>query len=146
MKKLFLLSIILFTVSCSKKDERPNILFIMSDDHAYQAISSYSDKLINTPNIDRIANDGILFSNACVTNSICAPSRAVILTGKHSHLNGKVDNGFPFDTTQVTFPQLFQKLVIRQRCLVSCILEIIQKELMISKSYQVKEVILILNF
>jgi arylsulfatase A-like enzyme len=109
MKKLFLLSIILFTVSCSKNDERPNILFIMSDDHAYQAISSYSDKLINTPNIDRIANDGILFSNACVTNSICAPSRAVILTGKHSHLNGKVDNGFPFDTTQVTFPQLFQK-------------------------------------
>jgi arylsulfatase A-like enzyme len=109
MKKLLLLSIIIFTVSCSKKDERPNILFIMSDDHAYQAISSYSDKLINTPNIDRIANDGILFSNACVTNSICAPSRAVILTGKHSHLNGKVDNGFPFDTTQVTFPQLFQK-------------------------------------
>ena len=109
MKKLFLFSIILFTVSCSKNDERPNILFIMSDDHAYQAISSYSDKLINTPNIDRIANDGILFSNACVTNSICAPSRAVILTGKHSHLNGKVDNGFPFDTTQVTFPQLFQK-------------------------------------
>ena len=109
MKKLFLLSVILFTVSCSEKDERPNILFIMSDDHAYQAISSYSDKLINTPNIDRIANDGILFSNACVTNSICAPSRAVILTGKHSHLNGKVDNGFPFDTTQVTFPQLFQK-------------------------------------
>lgn len=109
MKKLFLLLIILFTVSCSKNDERPNILFIMSDDHAYQAISSYSDKLINTPNIDRIANDGILFSNACVTNSICAPSRAVILTGKHSHLNGKVDNGFPFDTTQVTFPQLFQK-------------------------------------
>ena len=109
MKKLFLLLIILFSVSCSKNDERPNILFIMSDDHAYQAISSYSDKLINTPNIDRIANDGILFSNACVTNSICAPSRAVILTGKHSHLNGKVDNGFPFDTTQVTFPQLFQK-------------------------------------
>ena len=109
MKKLLLLSIIIFTVSCSKKDERPNILFIMSDDHAYQAISSYSDKLINTPNIDRIANDGILFTNACVTNSICAPSRAVILTGKHSHLNGKVDNGFPFDTTQVTFPQLFKK-------------------------------------
>ena len=51
MKKLFLLFIILFTVSCSKKDERPNILFIMSDDHAYQAISSYSNKLINTPNI-----------------------------------------------------------------------------------------------
>ena len=65
----------------------------MSDDHAYQAISAYSDKLIQTPNIDRI-DEGILFTNACVTNSICAPSRAVILTGKHSHLNGKIDNCF----------------------------------------------------
>ena len=87
----------------------PNILFIMSDDHAYQAISAYSDHLINTPNIDRIAQEGMLFTNACVTNSICAPSRAVILTGKHSHLNGKIDNMLPFDTTQITFPQLFQK-------------------------------------
>nr|WP_313789991.1 sulfatase [Allomuricauda aurantiaca] len=92
-----------------KKDQRPNILFIMSDDHAYQAISAYSDKLIKTPNIDRIASEGILFTNASVTNSICAPSRAVILTGKHSHINGKIDNHTPFDTTQVTFPQLFQK-------------------------------------
>lgn len=80
----------------------------MSDDHAYQAISAYDARLITTPNIDRIANDGMLFSNACVTNSICAPSRAVILTGKHSHINGKIDNRFPFDTTQMTFPQLFQ--------------------------------------
>ena len=89
--------------------KRPNILFIMSDDHAYQAISAYSNRLIQTPNIDRIARGGMLFSNASVTNSICAPSRAVILTGKHSHLNGKVDNEFPFDTTQVTFPQLLQR-------------------------------------
>jgi len=80
----------------------------MSDDHAYQAISAYSDKLINTPNIDRIANEGMLFTNASVTNSICAPSRATILTGKHSHINGKIDNIHPFDTTNVTFPQLFQ--------------------------------------
>jgi arylsulfatase A-like enzyme len=87
----------------------PNILFIMSDDHAYQAISAYSDRLIQTPNIDRIAQGGMLFTNACVTNSICAPSRAVILTGKHSHLNGKIDNRSPFDTTQMTFPQLFQQ-------------------------------------
>ena len=64
----------------------------MSDDHAYQAISAYSNSLTQTPNIDRIANEGMIFSNACVTNSICAPSRAVILTGKHSHLNGKIDN------------------------------------------------------
>ncbi len=91
-----------------KTSQRPNILFIMSDDHAYQAISAYSDKLIQTPNIDRIAKEGILFSNACVTNSICAPSRATILTGKHTHINGKIDNRMPFDTTQVTFPQLFK--------------------------------------
>lgn len=87
---------------------RPNIVFIMSDDHAYQAISAYSNRLTQTPNIDRIAKEGMLFSNACVTNSICAPSRAVILTGKHSHLNGKIDNNFPFDTTNITFPQLLQ--------------------------------------
>ncbi len=80
----------------------------MSDDHAYQAISAYSNRLIETPNIDRIAKMGMLFTNATVTNSICAPSRATILTGKHSHLNGKIDNDFPFDTTNVTFPQLFQ--------------------------------------
>lgn len=88
--------------------KRPNIVFIMSDDHAYQAISAYDNKLIETPNIDRIAKMGMLFTNACVTNSICAPSRATILTGKHSHINGKIDNVAPFDTTNVTFPQLLQ--------------------------------------
>lgn len=88
---------------------RPNIVFIMSDDHAYQAISAYSNHLIETPNIDRLAKEGMLFTNACVTNSICAPSRATILTGKHAHIHGKIDNVFPFDTTNVTFPQLFQK-------------------------------------
>ncbi|MCL6266714.1 sulfatase [Flagellimonas myxillae] len=107
----------LFFYSCGDKKKeiskenqaKPNILFIMSDDHAYQAISAYSDHLIQTPNIDRIGKEGIVFTNACVTNSICAPSRATILTGKHTHINGKVDNLMPFDTTQVTFPQLFQK-------------------------------------
>ncbi|WP_420320985.1 sulfatase [Flagellimonas sp.] len=104
-------------ISCAQKKkedkttvlEKPNIIFIMSDDHAYQAISAYSDHLIQTPNIDRIGKEGIVFTNASVTNSICAPSRATILTGKHTHINGKVDNLMPFDTTQVTFPQLFQK-------------------------------------
>jgi arylsulfatase A-like enzyme len=93
----------------TEKADRPNIIFIMSDDHAYQAISAYSERLLQTPNIDRIANEGIRFTNASVTNSICAPSRATILTGKHTHINGKIDNHFPFDTTQTTFPQLFQK-------------------------------------
>lgn len=91
-----------------KPKERPNIIFIMSDDHAYQAISAYGSTLISTPNIDRIAQEGMTFTNACVTNSICAPSRATILTGKHTHINGKTDNQRPFDTTQVTFPELFQ--------------------------------------
>lgn len=97
------------SVEEEKKASPPNIIFIMSDDHAYQAISAYSNHLIETPNIDRIAKMGMLFTNATVTNSICAPSRATILTGKHSHLNGKIDNDFPFDTTNVTFPQLFQQ-------------------------------------
>jgi arylsulfatase A-like enzyme len=88
--------------------EQPNILFILSDDHAYQAISAYDTTLIQTPNLDRIAQEGILFLNASVTNSICAPSRATILTGKHAHLHGKIDNLSPFDTSQVTFPMLFQ--------------------------------------
>ncbi len=110
---LIAISIIFLIVSCQtlkekKPPKRPNILFIMSDDHAYQAISAYSDHLIQTPNIDRIGNEGILFTNACVTNSICAPSRATILTGKHAHIHGKIDNRMPFDTTQITFPQLFQ--------------------------------------
>jgi len=113
MKPIYsLLILALSLLGCTNQAEKmspPNIIFIMSDDHAYQAISAYSDKLIQTPNIDRLAKEGMLFSNACVTNSICAPSRAVILTGKHSHINGKIDNKFPFDTTQITFPQIFQE-------------------------------------
>jgi len=95
--------------ACSQENKKPNIVFIMSDDHAYQAISAYSDRLIKTPHIDRIAKEGMLFTNACVTNSICAPSRATILTGKHTHVNGKIDNRMPFDTTNVTFPQLLHQ-------------------------------------
>ena len=108
-----LLSVLSFLISCESAEKTenqtpPNIIFIMSDDHAYQAISAYSNHLIETPNIDRIAKMGMLFTNATVTNSICAPSRATILTGKHSHLNGKVDNHFKFDTTNITFPQILQ--------------------------------------
>ena len=98
-----------FSQPATTNSKRPNIVFIMADDHAYQAISAYDKRLIQTPNIDRIAAKGMLFTNACVANSICAPSRATILTGKHSHLNGKIDNHFQFGTTNVTFPQLFQK-------------------------------------
>ena len=107
----FLLVSMVVMYSCTGEQKvpelkRPNIIVIMSDDHAYQAISAYNDKLISTPNIDRLADEGMIFTNASVTNSICAPSRATILTGKHSHLNGKIDNNFPFDTTNITFPSL----------------------------------------
>lgn len=86
----------------------PNIVFIMSDDHGYQAISAYGHGLNNTPNIDRIAQEGALFTRSTVTNSICAPSRAVMLTGKHSFVNGKVDNVQPFNWDQPNFPKILQ--------------------------------------
>ena len=114
-KSIYTIFVIILLTECGgqkekiKKYERPNIILIISDDHAYQAISAYQHNLIATPNIDRIAQQGMLFSNACVSNSICAPSRATILTGKHSHLNGKIDNRLPFDTTNITFPILFQQ-------------------------------------
>lgn len=88
------------------KDNKPNIVFILADDHAYQAISAYGSDLINTPNIDRIANEGALMEEARVTNSICSPSRAVILTGKYSHVNGMMDNGTRFNTAQEIFPKI----------------------------------------
>jgi len=87
----------------------PNILFIMSDDHASKAISAYPGALISTPHIDRLANEGMIFRNAFVTNAICGPSRAVILSGLHSHLNGVRDNHTRLDSTLLTFPSLLRK-------------------------------------
>ena len=95
---------------------RPNILFIMSDDHGKQAISCYGSSLtpslapslIMTPGIDRIAREGMRFDRSSVTNAICGPSRAVMLTGKHSHINGFVTNENKFDGAQQTFPKLLQ--------------------------------------
>src|SRR5690625_1287872 len=98
-----------FSIGEEKEEESPpNIIFIMSDDHAYQAVSAYGHGLNRTPNIDRIADEGALFTRATVTNSLCAPSRAVLLTGKHSFLNGKVDNVQPFNWDQANFPKLLQ--------------------------------------
>jgi arylsulfatase A-like enzyme len=93
----------------SQTHKKPNIILIVSDDHAYQAISAYGSKLIQTPNIDRIGKEGAIMQKAYVTNSVCSPSRAVILTGKYSHVNGLRDNGTYFDSTQQTFPTLLQK-------------------------------------
>ena len=93
----------------SPDNRRPNILFIFSDDHAYQAISAYGSKLAQTPNIDRIANEGALLQNCLVTNSICGPSRATLLTGKYSHQNGYKLNEKKFDISQEIFPRLLQQ-------------------------------------
>ncbi len=88
--------------------ERPNIVLIFADDHAWQAISAYSPRLIETPNIDRLAKEGTLFRNCYVPNSICGPSRAAVLTGKYSHANGFYRNGNQFDGGQWTFPKALQ--------------------------------------
>lgn len=111
MRQFFLFTISVFLLgACTPQPKTPpNILFIMSDDHAEQAISAYGSEMIQTPHIDRIAKEGILFKNSFVTNSICAPSRAVLLTGKYSHLNGLRDNRDRFDGSQLTFPKLLQK-------------------------------------
>ena len=87
----------------------PNILFIFADDHAWQAVSAYEHplKLNQTPNIDRLAKDGVTFQRCLVPNSICGPSRAIVMTGKYSHKNGFYNNvNNTFDGTQQTFPKL----------------------------------------
>lgn len=97
-------------LACKSEKEQPmNILYIMSDDHSYQTISAYDGRLIQTPNIDRIANEGVRFTNSFVANSISGPSRACMLTGKHSHANGFTDNASEFDGSQQTFPKLLQQ-------------------------------------
>ncbi|MGB7294623.1 MAG: sulfatase [Candidatus Aminicenantales bacterium] len=121
MKKLtFLLALVLAAAAwilpaCRREKPavrtalRPNILVIMSDDHAAHAISAYGSRLNTTPQIDRLAREGMLFANCFCTNAICAPSRAAILTGRYSHLNGVRDNAVAFDGIQTTFPKLLQK-------------------------------------
>jgi len=97
-------------VLCCAAYEQPNIVFIFTDDHATQSIGAYGSKINKTPNIDRIADEGAVFLNSFCANSICGPSRACILTGKHSHKNGFKKNGDgKFNGAQFTFPQVMQK-------------------------------------
>ena len=127
MKNKFqIIFLVLFLSSCATKkedvniiDKNPpkplNIVYIMADDHAYQAISAYGSdisKLAKTPNIDRIANEGARMDAVFCTNSICGPSRASILTGKFSHINGFYKNvdGGDFNSNQLTFPKKFQDI------------------------------------
>ncbi|HSC38301.1 MAG TPA: sulfatase-like hydrolase/transferase, partial [Chitinophagaceae bacterium] len=99
----------LLLATCCDAQQRPNILYIMSDDHDAGAISAYSNKLISTPHIDRLAKEGMLFQRCFVGNSICAPSRATLLTGQHSHMNGVKNNSTRFDSSRITMPGLLQQ-------------------------------------
>jgi arylsulfatase A-like enzyme len=107
MKRLFCLLIACPVISFSQ--QRPNIIYIMSDDHDANAISIYNKRFISTPNIDRIAKEGMLFKNAFVGNSICGPARATLLTGQHSHKNGMKDNRTRFDSSKMTMPRILQQ-------------------------------------
>ncbi|GAA4902286.1 sulfatase [Ferrimonas pelagia] len=114
MKKTALSLVILGSLSAAHAAQRPNIVFVFNDDHTRQAIGAYNDRfemLDPTPNIDKMAEQGMRFDRAYVGNSICAPSRATVLTGKHSHKNGKFNNQKDnvFDHDQQTFPKLLQQ-------------------------------------
>ncbi len=108
----FLIFLLTTLLTCAAA-ERPNIVFLFSDDHALEAISAYGGRLKDvapTPNIDRLAEQGAIFERSYCANSICGPSRACILTGKHSHINGFLDNNNSrFNGAQPTFPKALQK-------------------------------------
>jgi len=89
--------------------DRPNIFFILADDHAAHAVSAYGSRINRTPHIDRLAREGVLFENCFAVNSICAPSRASILTGLYGHVNGVRDNGGRLRPGLATFPKLLQQ-------------------------------------
>ncbi len=107
MMRFFIFFLLLSTTSFAQ--QKPNIIYIMSDDHDNDAISAYNKQFIQTPNIDRLAKEGMKFNKAFVGNSICAPARATLLTGQHSHKNGVRDNGTRFDSSKITLPRLLQQ-------------------------------------
>ena len=117
MKTYWLLLLLPILFACTpqenaEKDFRPNILFIMGDDHTTQAISAYRGFLAEyaqTQHIDKLAEEGMRFDHVYCTNAICSPSRATILTGKYSHLNGVRILGQEFDTSQYTIQQALQR-------------------------------------
>ena len=112
MKRIFLLVALVGVGLWAQAAGKPNIVWIFSDDHSYQTIGAYGGRLQHlnpTPNLDRLAREGIRFDRAYVGNSICAPSRATLLTGKHSHKNGKIDNRGPFNQDQQQFQKILRK-------------------------------------
>ena len=93
----------------SAAQQRYNVVYIMTDDHTAQMLSAYDTRNIHTPNLDRVAQDGVRFTRSYVANSLSGPSRACMLTGKHSHKNGFTNNEHGiFDGSQQTMPKLLQ--------------------------------------
>ena len=113
LKKIFIPvffgSLFVFASCMPETDSPPNIIFIMTDDQSRKTVSAYEGALNQTPNIDRLAKEGAIFMNSFVANSICNPSRASILTGKHSHKNGVVGNASPWHNSQTNLPRLFKE-------------------------------------
>jgi arylsulfatase A-like enzyme len=95
--------------------DRPSIVFVMADDHAAHALSCYGSERNTAPQLDRLAVEGMRFDRCCCANSICSPSRATILTGTHSHINGVTTLDTPFDARQETFPALLRDAGTRPR-------------------------------
>lgn len=109
-KRLLAVSSLLFTAAAAQAQERYNIVYIMTDDHTAQMMSCYDNRFVETPNLDRIAADGVKFVNSYVANSLSGPSRACMITGKHSHKNGFTNNEHGiFDGSQQTMPKLLQQ-------------------------------------
>ena len=110
MKRESLLPFLSVLPLAVQAQQRPNIVYIMTDDHTAQMLSAYGHSPIPTPNLDRVARDGVLFCNSFVANSLSGPSRACLITGKHSHKNGFTNNEHGiFDGSQQTMPKLMQK-------------------------------------
>ena len=97
---IIVMAILLMITSTVRAADRPNIIFLFSDDHALRTIGAYKGAINKTPNLDRIAREGAVFTNSFNVNSICCPSRAAILTGKHSHANGIRGNGSTWNGKQ----------------------------------------------
>lgn len=114
IKKVICIFLLAFTlVNCAKKEMKPNIIYIMTDDHATTAIGVYGSRLSSlnpTPNLDKLASDGMVFENCFVTNSICTPSRATIITGQYSQTNKILDFSRALDTVQQYLPKEMNKL------------------------------------
>ncbi|MDB4265072.1 sulfatase-like hydrolase/transferase, partial [bacterium] len=97
-----------FPIHLFAQQKEPNIIFILTDDHRWDALSSMGHPVIQTPNLDRLSEEGIMFTNAFVTTSLCSPSRASFLTGQYPHQHGVVTNHTPWDNRNITFLELLK--------------------------------------